>query len=195
MKVIGLTGSMAMGKTATAGMFADKGVAIFDSDGAVHELYAMGGKGVAAISRICPDAVVRDTVDRARLRQAVTRDASLLERIEAVIHPLVREAQETFLAAERARGTKLALLDIPLLFETGREKDFSAVVVVSAPAAVQRARALARPGMTANRLDLMLSRQLPDLEKKKRADFVVDTGKGLEHARRQVSGIVDKLLK
>jgi dephospho-CoA kinase len=119
----------------------------------------------------------------------------LLERIEAVIHPLVREAQETFLAAERARGTKLALLDIPLLFETGREKDFSAVVVVSAPAAVQRARALARPGMTANRLDVMLSRQLPDLEKKKRADFVVDTGKGLEHARRQVSGIVDKLLK
>jgi dephospho-CoA kinase len=184
-----------MGKSAAAGMFADRGAAIFDSDRAVHELYAKGGKGVAAIGRICPDAVVRGSVDREHLGQAIVRDASLLERIEAVIHPLVRDAQETFLVAERARGTKLALIDIPLLFETGRENEFSAIVVVSAPASVQRARALARPGMTANRLDLMLSRQLSDAEKKNRADFVVDTGRGLEDTRRQVNGIVDKLLK
>ena len=195
MKVIGLTGSIAMGKTATAGMFAERGVAIFDSDAAVHALYARGGKGVAAVRRICPDAVLDDAVDRKRLGQAIANDAAVLERIEAVIHPLVRQAQEAFLAAARARGAKLALIDIPLLFETGRSGDFSAVVVVSAPASVQRARALARPGMTEEGLDLMLSRQLPDEEKKKRADFVVDTGKGFDHARRQVNAIVDKLLQ
>lgn len=195
MKVIGLTGSIAMGKTATARMFADKGVAVFDSDGAVHELYARGGQGVAGVRRIYPGAVIGEAVDRERLSQAVARDPSLLAQIEAAVHPLVRQAQEAFLAAERVKGTKLALIDIPLLFETGREKEFNAIVVVGAPSSVQRSRALARPGMTADKLDLILSRQLPDAEKRKRADFIIDTGEGIDSACRQVEAIVDKLLK
>lgn len=195
MKVIGLTGSIAMGKSTTARMFADHGVAVFDSDAAVHDIYARGGgEGAAAIGSICPAAVIDGAVNRERLGRAVARDPSLFERIEAVVHPLVRNAQERFLAAERATGRRLALVDIPLLFETGREKEFDVIVVASAPARVQRLRALARPGLTADRLDLLLARQLPDREKRKRADFVVDTGKGLEYARRQVDGIVDKLL-
>jgi dephospho-CoA kinase len=193
MKVIGLTGSIAMGKSVTAGMFAKAGVAVFNSDAAVHALYSIGGQGVEVLRRLCPSVVVRDTVDRTRLREAIVRDAVLLERIENEIHPLVRKAEDAFLAAERLRGTKLALIDIPLLFETGRASDFDAVVVVSAPAEVQRARALARPGMTAERLELMLARQLPDSEKRKRADFVIDTGRGLDHARSQVETIVARL--
>jgi dephospho-CoA kinase len=193
MKVIGLTGSIAMGKTVTAAMFADAGVSVFNSDAAVHALYSEGGAGVAVLRRLCPGVIVDGAVDRTRLREAVVRDPALLERIEREIHPLVREAEQAFLEAERARGARLALIDIPLLYETGRESDFDAVVVVSAPADVQRARALARPGMTSERLDLIMERQLPDSEKRKRAHFVVDTGQGLDHARRQVEAIVARL--
>jgi dephospho-CoA kinase len=195
MKVIGLTGSIAMGKTVTGDLFAGRGVAVFSSDAAVHRLYARGGEGVAAIGKICPQAIIDGAVDRGHLQDAIARDDSLLGRMEAAIHPLVRQAEAAFLAAERAKGTRLALVDIPLLFETGRQTDFDAVVVATAPASVQRARALARPGMTAERLEPILSRQLPDTEKRKRADFIVDTGEGLENARRQVDAIVDKLLK
>jgi dephospho-CoA kinase len=195
MKVIGLTGSIAMGKTVTSELFAGRGVAVFSSDAAVHRLYATGGEGVAAIGKICPQAIIDGAVHRGHLQDAIARDDSLLERVEAAIHPLVRQAEATFLAAERAKGTRLALVDIPLLFETGRQTDFDAIVVATASCSVQRARALARPGMTAERLEHILSRQLPDTEKRKRADFIVDTGEGLENARHQVDAIVDKLLK
>ncbi len=193
MKLIGLTGSIAMGKSTTARMFGERGVAVFDADAVVHQLYAKNGRGVAAVGRIVPGAVIDGTIDRRHLAEAIGRDHSLLNGIEAAIHPLVREAEEVFVSAERSRGSKLALVDVPLLFETGRQNDFDAIVVVSAPGLEQRARALARPGMTRDALDLILSRQMPDAEKRQRADYVIDTGRGLEHARRQVDQIVDKL--
>ncbi len=195
MKLIGLTGSIAMGKTTTARMFAERGVAVFDADAAVHRLYAKNGQGVVAVAQIVPGAVIDGAVDRRHLAQAVGRDHSLLTRIESAIHPLVREAEEVFISAKRSEGAKLALIDVPLLFETGRQDDFDAIVVVSAPGPVQRARALARPGMTDDALDFILARQLPDAEKRRRADFVIETGGGLEQARRQVDRIVDKLAK
>ena len=193
MKVVGLTGSIGMGKSETAKMFAKLGVAVFDSDAAVHKLYAKGGAAVPPVGRAFPQAMENGAIDRAALSSLLARDETLLPRLEAIVHPLVRAEQERFLATCRAQDEALAVLDIPLLFETGREKDVDVVVVVSAPAEVQRARALARPGMTEAKLDAILARQTPDAEKRRRADFIVDSGQGLEHAFAQVRRIVQSL--
>ena len=191
MKTIGLTGSLAMGKTATARMFAEANVPVFDADAAVHDLYRPGGDGTDAVRALLPEAVTEAGVDRGRLSKAVKDDPALLERLEAAIHPLVHAAEERFRADRRAAGDGLVVFDIPLLFETGREGEFDAVVVASAPAEVQMARLMARPGMTAEWAQLLLARQLPDAEKRRRADFVVDTGKGFDFARDQVRAIVN----
>lgn len=190
MIVIGLTGSIAMGKSETARMFAAEGIPVFDADTEVHRLYDAGGAAVAPLGRLVPEAIRNGKVDRARLSAAIARDEALLPRIEAIVHPLVRARQQAFLADCRARDATIALLDIPLLFETGRDKEVDRIVVVTAPPEVQRARALARPGMTAEKLQLILARQVADAEKRRRADYLVDSSQGLEAARRQVKAIL-----
>jgi dephospho-CoA kinase len=193
MKIVGLTGSIAMGKTDTARLFAEQGIPVFESDAAVHKLYAKGGQAVAAVSRLVPEAVIAGKVDRHRLTLALLENPALLEKLEAAVHPLVREELRKFLEKERIRKPPFVVVDIPLLFETGREKEFDAVVVVSAPAEIQRKRALARPGMTDEKLNLILSRQIPDAQKRANADYVVETGKGHDLARSQVKKIVNQL--
>jgi len=193
MIVAGLTGSIAMGKSETARMFAAAGVPVFDSDAAVHALYRTGGSAVRAIAELVPGAVVDDAVDRGRLAAAVQAEPALLKRIEDAVHPLVRDRQQAFLADAVAKDEPLAVLDIPLLFETGREAEVDAVIVVSAGPELQRQRALARPGMTPEKLAFIMSRQVPDTEKRARADFVIDTSVGLEETRREVERVVGRL--
>ncbi|HEY7763629.1 MAG TPA: dephospho-CoA kinase [Aestuariivirgaceae bacterium] len=194
MKILGLTGSIAMGKSDTLRLFAEQGIPTFDSDHVVHILYGKGGDGVAEVERLCPEAVAEGAVDRQRLSAAIAREPALLDRLERAIHPLVRRELASFLGTERAKAAPLVVVDIPLLFETGREKEVDAVVVVSAPAEVQRQRVMARPGMTGKKFELLLARQLPDAEKRARADFIVDTGRGHDFARGQVREIVNQLL-
>lgn len=191
MITIGLTGSIGMGKSTTAGMFADAGAAVWDADEAVHRLYGPGGAGAAAIADLAPDAVADKGVDRAALRAAILADKTLLKRIEAAVHPLVAADRAAFLSDARETGAAVAVLDIPLLFETGAAFSFDAVVVASAPADQQRARVLARPGMTEEAFEAILGKQTPDDEKRRRADFVVETGEGMDHARAQVRRIMD----
>jgi len=188
--VVGLTGSIGMGKSATAAVFADLGVPVWDADAAVHRLYRPGGAGVEPIRALAPDAATAQGVDRAALRAAILADPTLLARIEAAIHPLVAADRDAFLAQARAGGAALAVCDIPLLFETGADAWLDKVVVVSAPTEIQRARVLRRPGMTEETLDAILARQLPDAEKRARADYVVDTGGPKDHARAQVAAIL-----
>jgi len=188
MFILGLTGSLGMGKSTTAGFFAEAGVPVHDADAVVHALYE--GEAVPAIAAAFPGNIVNGKVDRAKLGAAVLDDACALQRLEAIVHPLVSAAKARFLADAQARGAKVVVLDIPLLFETGGEARVDAVVVASAPAHVQRERVLARPGMTADKLDALLARQMPDSEKRKRADFVVDTSLGFEAARAQVREIL-----
>jgi dephospho-CoA kinase len=190
MIVIGLTGSIAMGKSVTARMFAAEGVPVLDADAEVHRLYDVGGAAVVPLAEILPEAIRDGRVDRARLSAAIAQDETLLSRIEAVVHPLVRARQLAFLDQCRARGEAVAVLDVPLLFETGRDKEMDRIVVVTAPAEVQRARALARPGMTSEKFDLILARQVPDAEKRRRAHYVVDTSLGFGVAQRQVAVIL-----
>jgi dephospho-CoA kinase len=193
MKVIGLTGSVAMGKTDTARLFAELGIPVFDSDAVVHKLYAKGGKAVPAVKRLCPEAIVAGAVDRRLLSAALMDDPDLLAKLEAAVHPLVRAELTRFLADEKSKNSKFVVVDVPLLFETGREKEFDIIVVVSAPAEIQKRRALARPGMTEEKLALILSRQLPDAMKRSKADYVVETGRGHDFARGQVNRIVNQL--
>ena len=193
MIVVGLTGSIGMGKSTVAQAFADAGAAVWDADAAVHALYAPGGAGARAVARLAPQAVDADGVDRAALRAAALADPGLLARIEAAVHPLVAADRAAFLAAARDAGAAVAVCDVPLLFETGAEADFDAVVVVSAPADAQRARVLARPGMTPQALAAILSRQTPDAEKRARADFVIDTGKTVEAAQAQARAVLAAL--
>lgn len=193
MIVIGLTGSIGMGKTATAALFREQGLPVFDADAAVHTLYEPGGAAVLAIRSLFPEAVRSGAVDRAVLGAHLVRVPGDVPRLEAIVHPLVAAARAEFLAAARAESAPAVILDIPLLFETGGEKQVDVVVVVSAPPEIQRARVLARPGMTEAKLDIILSRQLPDTEKRRRADFVVDTGKGPESAHLQVLDILKAL--
>ena len=188
MFILGLTGSLGMGKTTTAGFFAEAGVPVHDADAAVHRLYE--GEAAAAIEAAFPGTTANGKVDRAKLSQRVLEDPQALPRLEALIHPLVRESTARFLAEAERQGAKIAVLDIPLLFETGGDRRVDAIVVVSAPQDVQRARVLARPGMTAAKLDTILARQLADAEKRRRADFVVDTSRGFEAARAQVAEIL-----
>jgi dephospho-CoA kinase len=188
MLILGLTGSIGMGKTTTARLFAEAGVPVHDADAAVHRLYEK--EAAPLIEAEFPGTTEGGKVDRDRLAQRVLGDTPALHKLEAIVHPLVRAAEARFLAEARAGGTPVAVLDIPLLFETGADQRVDAVVVVSAPPDVQRQRAFERPGMTAEKLQQILARQMPDAEKRARADFVVDSSKGIEAARQQVLGIL-----
>lgn len=190
MRVLGLTGGIGMGKSTAAATFRRLGVPVFDADAAVHRLQARGGRAVAPIAAAFPGSVREGAVDREALRRAVLGDPAALRRLEAIVHPLVRAEERRFLAAARRRGAGLVVLDIPLLFETGGEARVDAVVVVSAPAAVQRARVLRRGGMTEARFRAILARQTPDAEKRRRADRVVRTGLSRHHAQRAVRRLV-----
>jgi dephospho-CoA kinase len=186
--VLGLTGSIGMGKSTTAGLFVKRGVPLHDADAAVHGLHR--GRAAAPIEAAFPGTVIDGAVDRAKLGAAALGKPEALRRLEAIIHPLVREEEEAFLARCRQEGAELAIIDVPLLLETGGESRCDAVLVVTAPAEVQRQRVLARPGMTPEKLDAILSRQMPDAEKRRRAHFIVDTSRGLVAAERQVGSIL-----
>ncbi|MNX58366.1 Dephospho-CoA kinase [compost metagenome] len=194
MILLGLTGSIGMGKSTTGRMFADEGALVWDADAAVHRLYARGGAAVEPLGQAFPGVVVDGAVDRIRLAEALGRDETAFKRLEAIVHPLVARDRAADLATARAEDVRLAILDIPLLFETGGEAFVDAVVVVTADPEVQAARVLARPGMTRDRFGAILARQLPDTEKRRRADFLVDTGRGLDAARDQVREIVGTVL-
>lgn len=193
MLIIGLTGSIGMGKTETAKMFARHGVPVCDSDATVHMLYDVGGLAVAPIQALFPEAVVDGRVDRDLLSRAVLGKPEAMKQLEAVVHPLVGIVQRTFLEKAAADGATMAVIDVPLLYETGGEKRVDVVVVVSAPAALQRQRVLARPGMTPEKFELILKKQVPDEVKRSRADFVVDSAQGLAHAEAQVVAIIAAL--
>ena len=191
MIVLGLTGSIGMGKTTTAELFAEAGLPVHSADAAVHALYA--GAAAPAIEAAFSGTLKDGVVDRERLGQKVLGDPEALKRLEAIVHPLVREAEAAFLEAARNNGAPAAILDIPLLFETGGERRFDRVVVVSAPFEVQRERVLARPGMSEAKFHAILQKQVPDAEKRARADFVVDTSRGIEAAREEVGAILRAL--
>lgn len=191
--LIGLTGSIGMGKSETAKMFAKLGIPVYDSDAAVHRLYEKGGAAVAEIEKAFPGCVVDGAVDRTALTAVLTADKQRFQELERIVHPLVAREQQRFLQGAMAAGAEMVVLDIPLLFETGGHARMDAVVVVSAPADVQRTRVLARPGMSAEKLDHILARQVPDAEKRARAHFVIETDKGLDHAFEQVKEVVAAL--
>ncbi|HLL26358.1 MAG TPA: dephospho-CoA kinase [Xanthobacteraceae bacterium] len=191
MIVLGLTGSVGMGKSATAKMFADEGVPVFDADAVVHRLYE--GEAVPLIAAAFPDAVVGGRVDRARLSRAVVGNKEAFARLEAIIHPLVRKARQKFFAAARAKGARVVVVDIPLLFETGGEREVDKIVVVSAPAPVQKRRVLARENMTEEKFGAIVARQMPDSEKRRRADYVIHTSRGFEAARKDVRALLRSL--
>ncbi len=193
MITVGLTGSIGMGKSTTAAMFAAEGVPVYDADAEVHALYAKGGAAVEPLAAAFPGVVVDGAVDRAKLSHYVVGKPDELKRLEAIVHPLVGESRVDFFQKAVADGADIVILDIPLLFETGGEKRMDAVVVVSAPADLQRQRVLARPGMDEAKLDAILARQMADAEKRARAHFVIDTGQGLDHARAQVRDVLKRL--
>jgi dephospho-CoA kinase len=190
MKVLGLTGSIGMGKSTAAVLLRRLGVPVHDADAAVHRLLAKGGAAVPAIEAAFPGVARDGAVDRRMLGARVFADPQGMARLERILHPLVRQDSARFLRNARRRGARIAVLDVPLLFETGRERDCDATLVVSAPAVVQRARVLARPGMTAERFDEVLARQMPDPEKRRRADFVVPTGLGRRTTLRRLAGVL-----
>ncbi|MCZ7464883.1 dephospho-CoA kinase [Rhizobium rhizogenes] len=193
MIVIGLTGSIGMGKTTTAKLFAEEGVPVLDSDEVVHALYR--GQAVPLIEAAFPGTSISGAVDRQKLAEILRGNPANFGRLEAIVHPLVRESQKAFLAEAREVGRQFALLDIPLLFETGAEKRVDKIVVVSCAPDIQRQRVLSRPGMTQEKFEMILARQMPDAEKRQRADFVIDSGNGVEAARDQVRGILQRLAK
>ncbi len=191
MIVIGLTGSVGMGKSTTAKLFAEAGLPVFDADATVHRLYA--GAAVAAVEAAFPGVTEGGAIDRERLGRCVIGDAVAMRRLEAIVHPLVRREREAFLRDNRQAGTAMVVLDIPLLLEGGGQADVDVVVVVSTSKAVQKQRVLARAGMTASRFEAILAKQMPDDEKRRRARFVVETGGGLDDAARQVRAIIAAL--
>jgi len=188
MFILGLTGSLGMGKSTTAGFFAEAGVPVHDADAVVHCLYE--GEAVAAIEAAFPGTTSAGKVDRDKLAARVLDAPAALRALEAIVHPLVRQAEARFLAQARSRGAKVVVLDIPLLLETAGDRRVDAIVVVSAPGDVQRQRVLERAGMTPEKLDALLARQMADSEKRRRADFVVDTSRGFDAARAQVKEIL-----
>jgi dephospho-CoA kinase len=191
MLVVGLTGSIGMGKSTAARYFRDQGIAVFDADAEVHRLYQ--GPLSAKIEAAFPGTVQDGAVDRQALASALMKAPERFKDLEAIVHPAVRRSEQDFLQAEADRGAALAVLEIPLLYESGADGLVDAVVVVSADAAEQRRRVLERPGMTAEKLEQMLRRQLPDAEKRRRADFVVDTGGPIETSRKQLDSILADL--
>jgi dephospho-CoA kinase len=191
MRIVGLTGSIGMGKTTTAKMFRDLGVPVHDADAAVHRLYS--GPAVAAVEAAFPGVAPAGFVDRTILSERVLDDPEALKRLEAIVHPLVAAEEARFLQTCRSRGEPFVVLDIPLLFEAGGADKVDAIVLVTAEAAIQRQRVLARPGMTPERFAAIAGRQLPDAEKRRRAHFLVDTGRGMDPARRQVAAILRAL--
>lgn len=193
MKILGLTGSVGMGKSTTAQMFVDEGLPMFDADAAVHLLYK--GEAAPLIEREFPGSTKSGTVDREKLSALVVGKPEALARLEKLVHPLVGKLRAKFMQDAEKEGAKAVLLDIPLLFETGDPSKFHAVIVVSAPADVQRERVLARPGMTLEKFEAILKRQTPDSEKRARADFVINTGDGLQSARNQVKQVLAEVLK
>lgn len=193
MIIIGLTGSIGMGKSTTAKMFAEAGAAIFSADDAVHQLYAKGGKAVPMIRAGLPDCIKDGAVDRGCLSQKIKQDPLILEVIESFIHPMVGRMRNDAIELAKAEGKTIFVDDIPLLFETGGETRVDKVVVVTAPADVQRERVLSRPGMSVEKFKYILSLQTPDAEKRKRADFIIDTSRGMDFAREQVHKIIREL--
>lgn len=193
MIVAGLTGSIGMGKSTVLKMFEELGAVVWNADEAVHRLYAKGGLGVAAVAREFPEAIADGAVDRERLAALVLGKPERLRRLEEIVHPLVSDDREDFLVRAESDRADVVMLDIPLLFEKGYEEAFDAVVVVSAPADVQRARVLARPGMSAAKFEAILSQQTPDAEKRARADYVIDTGVLLQETGEQVRKVMTEL--
>lgn len=191
MIVAGLTGSIGMGKTTTANMFRELGCPVHDADATVHRLYE--GKAVAVIEAAFPGTTKEGKVDRKLLGARVLNDAVAMKDLEAIVHPLVREAEQDFLAKARADGQAVVILDIPLLFETGAHDRVDAIIVVTARAETQRARVMARAGMTEETFSAILSKQMPDHEKRLRADFLVDTDHGIPAAEKQVAAILNSL--
>ncbi len=189
MVILGLTGSIGMGKSATADLFRARGIPVHDSDACVHELYR--GKAVPLIEAAFPGVVSEGVVDRAKLSQTVLGNPAAMQQLEAIVHPLVARERDAFLEAARKNGAGVAVLDIPLLFEVGACNLVDAIVVVSAPETVQKSRVLARPGMTPERFEAIVARQMPDSEKRRRAHFIIDTSRGLDAAARDV----DQLLR
>lgn len=195
MKKIGLTGSIGMGKTTVAKMFAAHGIPVFDADAAVHQLYAKGGAAVAPVGAAFPGTVKDGAVDRAALSAQVVGKPAEIRKLEAIVHPLVARLREDFLRAAEAGGAPMAVLEIQMLLEGSSARQFDVIVVVSAPEDVQRQRALARPGMTEGKLAGILSNQMPDAEKRARADVVIDTGTSLSETEAQVAALIETLRK
>jgi dephospho-CoA kinase len=193
MIILGLTGSIGMGKSTVAQMFAEAGAAVFNADGAAHALYAKSGAAVAPVESAFPGVAREGAIDRTLLGARVLDDPAAMGTLEAIVHPLVRAAQKRFLAEQEAAGARVAVLEIPLLFESGTPALVDKVVVVSAPAETQRARVLARSGMSEAKFAKLAARQSPDAEKRARADFVIDTGCSLEETRAQVAAVLDAL--
>lgn len=188
---VGLTGSIGMGKSTTAQMFRDEGIAVLDSDQIVHDLYR--GAAVAPIAAAFPDVVVDGVVDRSALGAHVLSDPAAMEKLEAIVHPLVWAARDAFIQQRQAQGDWIVVYDVPLLFETGADKSVDAIVVVTAPPELQKQRVLMRPGMTQEKFEAIAGKQTPDTEKRARADFIVETGEGLDAARAQVRHILKTL--
>lgn len=191
MIVIGLTGSIGMGKSTTAKLFADEGIPVNDADQVVHDLYT--GAAVSALGIEFPEAVVNGVVDREILARTLAKNPDKFRTLEAIIHPLVRDRERAFVEAHRGQGTEIVLLDIPLLFEVGAQDRVDVIVVVSCSEEIQRQRVMARPGMTAEKFALISARQMSDEEKRRRADFVVETSHGIDSARAQVKTILQQL--
>jgi dephospho-CoA kinase len=193
MLILGLTGSIGMGKSTTAKLFAEAGVPVYDADATVHKIYE--GEAAPAIEAAFPGTTVDGKVDRARLSAKVVHDPSAIKRLEEIVHPMLRAYHQKFLDDAQRSGAPVAVVDVPLLFETGGDKRVDAVVVVTTSPELQRKRILARDDMTDEKLDAIVARQMPDAEKRKRADFVVDTSHGLEPVRAQIRDILDQVVK
>jgi len=188
----GLTGSIGMGKSTTAQMFRDEGIAVYDADATVHTLYE--GEAVALVEEAFPNTTMNGKVDRSKLSEYVIGKPENMKKLEAIIHPLVHKKEQEFLKQAETRGDKLVVLDIPLLFETGSKNRVDKIIVVTAPAEVQRERVMARDGMREEKFEAILARQVPDSEKREQADFVIDTSLGLEAASARVREIIASLI-
>jgi dephospho-CoA kinase len=193
MLILGLTGSIGMGKSTTAKLFAEAGVPVYDADATVHKLYE--GEAAAAIEAAFPGTTADGKVDRARLSAQVVHDPAAIKRLEQIVHPMLGASRQKFLEDAERSGAAVAVVDVPLLFETGGEKRVDAVVVVTTTPEIQRQRILARDNMTGEKLDAILARQLPDAEKRRRADFVVDTSNGLDPVRARIRDILTEAVK